>query len=468
MKIEWNKKDGQPSDYYKEEILGLVKEGIISLSSLDGLKIEWSKKDGQPSDYYKKELLGPSDNRLNLYYEFLDFIEQEGEQDFLSSVGIKLKNREDAQDIDEYKDEILRLLDEWKILPLARLEIDFNKRGNQESDYYKDELLRLFEEGKIDASILAELKINWNRKDGQESTYYAIKLLEIYAKRHPELRKRFDEIQQSYNPLEEIGLYKQLFFESGPHWKLLKDEKVKSVVGVENVDTIKGSLESQYESKKRFLKSLLVGLYDMGTLQILAESENQKLKKVTGSQVDTYPQDDSLKDVSFVDSLSPKELNVYLLFYINKMTKLNELTIYRRMLGNFTYNEELEEGLRKNKAQIESAENNTSQTPSPEIQKLLRYKREKEAAEDKADNLIAVFNELKAKYDDIVANNMSEKVGQKFPIYMKSFTSFLQHYWEVKDNPDSKQIDGKSVNGQLLEFFELFNSKIEELQRNRY
>ena len=444
--IDWNKRDGQESDEYKDRILKLVEEG--KLRSMEDLGIDWNKRDGQESDEYKDRILK---------------LVEEGKLKGIGGIGINW-NRKDGHESNEYKDRILKLVEERKLNEIEGIEIDWNRKDGHESDEYKDEILRLVEVGVLDS--LYKLEIDWNRRDGQESDYYLSEILELYVERYPDARESINFVQQSYNPLEEIGLYKQLFFESGPHWKFLSDETQRTEVSGENADTIKDNLESQSESKKRFLKSLLVGLYDMGTLQILAESENQKLKKLTGSQIDTYPEDESLKDVSFVDSLSSKELNVYLLFYINKMTKLNELTIYRRMLGSFTYDEELEAGLKRNNELIASAENNTSPTPSPEIQRLLEYKHEKQAAEDKADNLIAVFNELKAKYDDLVANNMSEKVGKKFPIYMESFTSFLQHYWEVKDNPDLKQVDGKSVNGQLLEFFELFNTKIDELQND--
>ena len=82
-RIDWNEKDGQESDYYKDEILRLVEEGKIDERHLSRMEIDWNRKDGQESDFYK--------------------------------------------------DKILRLCVERKIIQLSGFKINWNRRGNQES-----------------------------------------------------------------------------------------------------------------------------------------------------------------------------------------------------------------------------------------------------------------------------------------------------------------------------------------------
>ncbi len=346
-------------------------------------------------------------------------------------------------DWSDKKDELFEIAcktKDWPILAVnASKDIDFSDK--------KNEILRIFQEEKS-SEILFYTGIDWSDKKDL--------IIDTYASIDSRFKEIVDNVRQKYNVTNDMTIVGDLSFNSIPFWKIEKKES-----------------DLQIKLKQEFLRSVLHRLNDLSVLKVLAESEVGALERIpvkycvskcnanlqgimTGDKADKESSAGNYSNqiahlFSSIDSFSPIELNLYLAFYINKLTKLNEVSIYEKALCGFEYDSSMEEAIDSGKTNQENEE----------------YKNRRDKAQEKGDLLVQTFYALREEYN-MISQRMAEKSdASTYPVIrrtekMPSFDEFLL-YWKSSLNHKTGEFKAKSQFELINDFYQHLNDGVKSL-----
>ena len=397
-------------------------------------------------DFYRKcikeaGIPEPKDDKF--FFEYMQKKEKlwwgntTGRVEYLRGLGIDWSDR---------KDEILeqaRKTRDWQLLELYGT-VDWSDKS--------DKIWKIFQEEK-DFSILLSSGIDWSDKKDL--------IIGTYASMDSQIKSIIDDVRQKYNVTNDVAMFGDLYFNSAPHWKIESTES-----------------EMQIQLKRDFLKSILQRLDHLGVLRVLVESEIGSLEQMlirfsstrkrpdlkgimtnnkSNADIDVQNYSDHINHLySSIDSFSPIELNAYLIFYINKLTKLNEVSIYEKALCGFEYDIAKEEAI------------SNGQT-SPELD---AYKNKRNNSQEGGDKLVKTLYALRKEYNAIKSRINEEKETSPYPIIQKSegihpFNEFLS-YWKKGRNQESGEIKAHSDVKEMEDYYTFFNNSIRDLTNDGF
>lgn len=253
-------------------------------------------------------------------------------------------------------------------------------------------------------------------------------------KLRPSLRKTINDIKQQSNPIYNLDIRKSLEHNKVP-W--LNDD-------------IEQLSESDINLEKDFLIEIIDRLDKIGVLNQLNKLYKENNTDLLLKDFDYDTIKNSLKSIK---SLSNIETSAYLAFYLNKLTKVNEITMYYKALGAFEYNEDFEKKIL-----------NAQSSSLPEEIQL--YKKNRDHAEQTGCLIISSLEDLKTEYETLLSQNkqiQDNKISNS-NLPMKSFANLLEIWKKSRDEQGHFKIENNTCNSLMTTFYEHFNKKIDELR----
>lgn len=264
-----------------------------------------------------------------------------------------------------------------------------------------------------------------------------------YIRKNPDVnrlvnRNYLERIIQQHNPINNLDIYKSLHFEKIP-W--LSDDS--SRISPQNI-----------RDEKVFLLEIFERLDSMGFIDhsIELESKNEYLHSFS------FDKDEIKNRISSLNNKT--EITSLLLFYLNKLTKVNEITMYYKALGDFEYNIEFDNFLEQNPNAILPVN-------------IQRYKEQRNLAQEKGNLMISTLKYLRGNESNPIERNDNyaymRRKNQKlqnsnissYNMPLASFTEFL-NYW-IKNRDSYSGFIKFDEDNQLKDFYEAFNKNIKDL-----
>lgn len=275
--------------------------------------------------------------------------------------------------------------------------------------------------------------INW---ENSEEVYDFICVLN---KHNSIYNRKFQETLQKNNPIYNQSIFKSLNFDKCP-WL------------TDNPDNL---TEENIQEEKVLLLEIFDRLDRIGFIDHAIDLENNNFEK-SGFNFTL----DITQIREQLEGLTDKvEITAILAFYLNKLTKVNEITMYANALNGFKYNE-IFDGI---------IENNQGNSLPKEVEE---YKSEKDVAEEKGSRIISTLKYLRGNNSNPIprndnfaylmrqAENIQSGNFSTYNLPMKSFTEFLNYWKDTRDENGYLKIEN---NSRLRDFVNAFNENVRDL-----
>ena len=261
-------------------------------------------------------------------------------------------------------------------------------------------------------------------------------IIEFLKFTNPELYARFQENIGKANPITNDALNRDLFYEIGPFI-------------TKNID------DDMTGNYKELLLDIMHRLeFAGGNIQYGIDDTNNQFDSSNVSL--TLDKNELFRRVNQLDEKKDSlEISVLLTFYLNKLTKLHEQSIYYNALGDFRYNQEYDEIIKN--------------TPENDLSEEVRkYLDERMKAEQKGYDIVIACKKLR---EDSNPDVKPEETYLGLKTKMDSdqtdtFYNFLVNVWKPTRLEDGTLPQTK--NTHLNAFYNRFNDKITTLIQKGY